>query len=196
MTPQDDIKRIQVILRVVADGIWGTKSQAAMDALLNAVNMPAPPPQSPLARVDERSEGNIATLHPRVQPLARALVVNAAAQGITIKILSGTRTYAEQDALFAKGGVTKARGGFSNHNFGIAFDVGAFNGTRYVPESPIYKAVAVLAKQLGFEWGGDWKSFVDEPHYQLRPPWARGMSERDMLAELRSRRASGKDAFA
>src|SRR5947207_494804 len=50
-----------------------------------------------------RSEGNIATLHPRVKPFARALIEKAAGQGIVIKVISAMRTYAEQDDLFAQG---------------------------------------------------------------------------------------------
>src|SRR5579859_3440231 len=82
------------------------------------------PPESP-ARVDLRSEKNIATLLPGVQPYARALVHKAADAGIAIKIISGLRTYEQQDALYAQGRskpgqiVTKAKGGQSNHNFGI-----------------------------------------------------------------------------
>jgi peptidoglycan L-alanyl-D-glutamate endopeptidase CwlK len=121
--------------------------------------------------------------------------------GITIKLISGLRTYEEQNALFAKGRtapgpiVTNARGGFSNHNFGIAFDVGVFRGTAYVPESPQYKAVGAIGTDLGLEWGGNWTSIKDEPHFQLRPRWAAGMRERDMLAELRDRKASGRPVF-
>lgn len=147
-------------------------------------------------RVSDRSERVIATLLPQVQPYARALIHAAAAQGIKIEILSGTRTYAEQDALFRKGGVTKARGGHSNHNFGIAFDVGVFSGSRYIPESPAYKAVMAIGRSMGLECGGDWKSFVDEPHYQLRPSWAKGLPESQMLAELRQRVSAGKTVFA
>ena len=49
---------------------------------------------------------------------------------------------------------------------------------------------------MGLEWGGNWKSIQDEPHFQLRPEWAGGMGERDMLAELRQRKDSGKDFYA
>jgi peptidoglycan L-alanyl-D-glutamate endopeptidase CwlK len=45
------------------------------------------------------------------------------------------------------------------------------------------------------EWGGDWK-FVDEPHYQLRPHWAKGMTEREMLAILRTRVSKKIDILA
>lgn len=147
--------------------------------------------------VDARSERLIATLHENVRPYARALLHKAAQQGITLIVTSGTRTYAEQDALFNKRPpVTKARGGHSNHNFGIAFDVTIFEGGVPVWESPLYKAVGSMGKSLGLSWGGDWKSFVDEPHFELRPKWAEELSENEMLAELRSRHDSNKDAFA
>lgn len=158
---------------------------------------------------DSRSEKNIATLHPRVRPFARALIEKAAGQGIIIKVTSATRSFAEQDELFAQGRtkpgkiVTKVRGGFSNHNFGIAIDITIFKGssdpenaTTPVFESPLYKAIGALGTDLGLEWGGNWTSFKDEPHFQLRPGWAADMSERDMLTELRSRKESGEDFFA
>lgn len=134
--------------------------------------------------------------------MARALVQKAAASGIQIKVISGTRSFEEQDALFAKGRtapgpkVTNARGGFSNHNFGIAFDIGVFSGNRYLPESPKYKAVGVLGMELGLEWGGNWTTIVDQPHFQLRPAWAQDLPEREMLASLRERLASGQPVFA
>ena len=152
-------------------------------------------------RVDDRSEKIIATLLPEVQPYARALVKKAAQHGITIKILSGLRTYEEQNELFAQGRtkpgrtVTNARAGFSNHNFGIAFDIGIFEGTKYIDESPTYKAIGILGMDLGLEWGGNWKTIVDQPHFQLRPKWAADIKERDMLAELRTRKESGKGTY-
>lgn len=154
-----------------------------------------------LEPVDARSEKTIATLLPEVQPFARALVHKANVNGVKIKILSGLRTYEEQNALYAQGRtapgnkVTNARGGFSNHNFGIAFDIGIFEGAKYLGDSPKYKAVGVLGMELGLEWGGNWKTIVDQPHYQLRPLWASNISERDMLAELRGRKESGVGVY-
>jgi peptidoglycan LD-endopeptidase CwlK len=162
---------------------------------------------------DSRSEKNIATLLPRVRPFARALIEKVANQGIIIKVTSGTRSFAEQDELFAKGRttppigkkfiVTNARGGFSNHNFGIAFDVTIFEGSTDpekaktpVFESPVYKAIGALGTELGLEWGGNWKTLTDEPHFQLRPGWAADLREPEMLAQLRERKDSGKDFFA
>lgn len=151
--------------------------------------------------VDARSEGEIATLLPEVQPLARQLVNQSVSQGFIIKIISGTRTYDEQNALYAQGRtapgsvVTKAKGGYSNHNFGLAFDIGLFKAADYIDDSPDYTTVSEWGKELGLTWGGDWQGIVDQPHYELRPSWAIGMSESDMLAELRHRKENNIPVF-
>ena len=124
-----------------------------------------------------RSEGNIQSLQPKAQEKARAFlkqVNDGLGDGdVVLKIISGTRTYAEQDALFAQGRtkfpgpiVTRARGGQSNHNFGVAWDIGVFKAGQYIPESELYKKAGEIGKSLGLEWGGDWKTIQDEPHFQ------------------------------
>ena len=198
MTLDATIRAVQSKVGVTVDGNPGPKTWAAIHRTI--VSEATSTSIGKLA--DERSERTIATLLPQVQPLARALVESAASIGIAIKVISGTRTYDEQNALYEQGRtkpgsvVTNARGGYSNHNFGIAFDIGVFEGGRYVKESPAYKAVGALGMKLGLDWGGSWRTIADEPHFQLRPAWAREMSERDMLAELRARRARGQSAFA
>ena len=193
------MRAIQKELGIGVDGYAGLET---WQAIYNRIVPNAQPPAAISGKVDDRSEKVIATLLPEVQPYARALVTKAGADGITIKVISGLRTYDEQNDLYAQGRtkpgriVTNARGGFSNHNFGIAFDVGVFEGSQYLDESPKYKAVGVLGMDLGLEWGGNWKTIQDEPHFQLRPKWAGDLSERDMLAELRSRKESGKAAYA
>lgn len=202
MKIDDMIAAIQKKLDVQADGHGGPETWGAVYAALVKPSIARKAPGLAVAKVDDRSEANIATLLPEVQPIARALVQKAATAGIQIKVISGTRSYEEQDALYAQGRtapgliVTKARAGYSNHNFGIAFDIGVFEGRRYLPESPKYKAVGALGIDLGLEWGGSWKSLTDEPHFQLRPEWARDMNERTLLAGLREREAAGASLFA
>ncbi len=196
------IKAIQRKLKVDDDGKAGSETWGAIYATIVKPTVSGVAPAIAISKVDDRSEKNIGTLLPEVQPIARALVQKAAANGIQIKIISGLRSYEQQDALYAQGRtapgpkVTNARGGYSNHNFGIAFDVGVFSGNSYLPESPKYKAVGVLGMDMGLEWGGNWTSVVDQPHFQLRPTWASVLSEKEMLAELRDRVASGQSIFA
>lgn len=210
------IRAVQKKLGAFVDGSPGPETWGAIHLVVvgkkapdEVKNVDTPTLAGDGKTADSRSEGNIATLHPRVRPFARALIEKAGGQGIIIKVISAMRTYAEQDKLFAQGRtepgdiVTNARGGFSNHNFGIAFDIGIFTGSSdpekaktYVPESPVYKAIGALGTELGLEWGGNWKKINDQPHFQLRPGWAADLSEPDMLAELRKRKDSGKDFYA
>lgn len=153
--------------------------------------------------VDDRSAKNIATLHKGVRGVFERITVEgtriARSMGAdSYVMISGTRTYAEQNALYARGRtapgsrVTNARGGYSNHNFGIAGDFGVFAGGKYLDSSNpalasrVHNAVAkwVKANIPKVEWGGDWKSFRDEPHYQYRT----GLS----LSQMRARVAAGQ----
>jgi peptidoglycan L-alanyl-D-glutamate endopeptidase CwlK len=210
MTLDQIIRAVQTQLKVQVDGAAGTETWEAIYRQIvgplpegdSTPGAAVPLPGSSIDAIDTRSEKVLAGLLPEVRPLARALVQKAAAHGINLRIISGLRTYAEQDALYAQGRtapgdkVTNARGGYSNHNFGIAFDVGVFEGSKYLGDSPKYKAAGVLGTELGLEWGGNWKSIVDQPHYQLRPAWAAELSERDMLAELRKRSAEGTPVYS
>jgi peptidoglycan L-alanyl-D-glutamate endopeptidase CwlK len=147
--------------------------------------------------IDQRSEKNIRTLVPEVRPLATKLIEIATEAGISVKVISGHRSYAEQDALYAQGRtkpgavVTKAKGGYSNHNFGLAFDIGIFSkdGKSYFGEHADYKRCGVIGESLGLEWGGRWKSFPDEPHFQYNPL---GLS----IAQMRERTAKGQSLTA
>jgi peptidoglycan L-alanyl-D-glutamate endopeptidase CwlK len=152
---------------------------------------------------DARSSENLSGLHPRVQNLALILLQRALEAEIIIKIISGMRTIEEQDKIYAKGRtapgkiVTTKRGGFSNHNFGLAFDIGIFKGKKYIEESPDYRSIGKLGESIGLVWGGSWKSFPDEPHFELRPEWAIEITSSDeYLSKLRGLAAQNKDFFS
>ncbi|UCV05682.1 M15 family metallopeptidase [Dechloromonas denitrificans] len=202
MRIEEIIEAVQQVLGIDIDGKAGPQTWNAIYERLVEKKINAQNPSDSISPVDSRSEKVIATLLPQVQPIARALVQKASLAGVTIKIISGLRTYAEQDALYDQGRttpgsvVTNARGGYSNHNFGIAFDVGVFEGAKYLPDSPKYKAVGALGVDLGLDWGGNWKTIVDQPHFQLRPTWAADITEKQMLAELRSRLGDGRAVYA
>lgn len=73
-----------------------------------------------------------------------------------------------------KAGTSKARFGQSLHNYypALAFDI-AFVKSDNTLDWGVqqFKNFAKLAKGYGLEWGGDWKGFVDNPHFQLPMTW-------------------------
>lgn len=176
----DDVRTDQRLLNLAGygagapDGIVGSRTRAAYErwaADVAAVWMETPVP-------DERSARNLTGLLPDVQRRARVWLARAAEvageQGLVVKIICGTRSWAEQDALYAQGRtmkgprVTNARGGYSWHNYGVAFDIGLFTaGGGYVTADADYRRLVKAAGVPdGFEWGGNWKSFPDVPHFQ------------------------------
>ena len=128
-------------------------------------------------------------LHPYVKQQTEKLLEAAnkriAKGGHTVRITQAYRSKAEQDALYAQGRngdtrpkVTNAKGGQSMHNFGLAIDFCLISpdGKKAVwdttkdfdkDKKADWLEVVEEAKKLGFEWGGDWKSFKDYPHFQL-----------------------------
>jgi len=124
-----------------------------------------------------RSERNMGTgMNPIVKKSALEVVRRAYKEGINVQISHGMRTYAEQNALYAQGRtkpgniVTNARGGYSNHNFGLAVDyfLTSEDGSKAIwTVNSKWRRVAAIAKGLGFEWGGDWTSFKDYPHLEM-----------------------------
>src|SRR5215468_8537392 len=94
------IRAVQEALGVYSDGKPGPET---WQAIYNRICPDAQPPEPSADKVDDRSERVIATLLSEVQPYARALIAKAAANGITIKAISGLRTYDEQNDLYAQG---------------------------------------------------------------------------------------------
>ena len=125
--------------------------------------------------IDPRSAANIATLRKDAQEKASGWLLKCLEEGINVKVICGTRTYAEQAALFAKGRtepgpkVTNARPGYSWHNFGVAWDFVVFDAKGQPQwESPLMERCGRIAEELGLDWGGSWTGFQDTPHVQLK----------------------------
>lgn len=134
--------------------------------------------------VRSKSASKMSGLIPVVAAAALALIDRCYARGVYVLITHGYRTYAEQDALYAQGRtkpgkvVTKARGGESNHNFGVAIDFALLlaDGRSVSWDTlmdadkdslPDWSEVVEEAKKLGFAWGGDWRTFKDMPHLEM-----------------------------
>lgn len=143
--------------------------------------------------MDSRSALTLATLLPVVQPRFKSFYETASkamkVHGLSVLFVSGTRSYAEQSALYAQGRtmpgkkVTNARAGFSNHNFGVAVDLAVFRGKTWLSESPAYDWLGPIGEACGLKWGGRWKD-PDRPHYE----YPTGLT----MAQMRERVAAGK----
>ena len=163
-----------------------TPPKVTQDASKNKEKTPVAKVTSPApaaSKVSQRNEREIAKLHPQVQGLIRSFINKVYAQHqVQLVIVQSYRTYAQQDALYAKGRtapgsvVTRAKGGQSNHNFALAVDVFPLweDGQLHMDAKSdkknvqILRTIAPVGKSIGLEWGGDWKSIVDNPHFQLK----------------------------
>ena len=124
---------------------------------------------------------DISLCHPELQKKAEKIVSACRGQGLLIGIGECYRSIAEQDALYAKGRtapgsiVTNAKGSSysSHHQWGTAFDIYRNDGTgAYNNNDGFFDLVGTIGVKIGLEWGGNWKSPVDKPHFQL-PYWGR-----------------------
>ncbi len=125
-----------------------------------------------------------ADLHPVVRQNQEVLIQKAADKGIRVIVTDGFRSFQEQNSLYEKGRsaegqiVTHAKGGDSYHNFGLAIDFALLDNQGNALWDTGYDGngngksdwmeVVSIAKDLGFQWGGDWKHFKDYPHLEMR----------------------------
>ena len=93
--------------------------------------------------------------------------------GLDVLVTNTVRDREYQEYLYAQGRtrpgsiVTNGRiPTFHADTAGLAFDFCKnVKGHEYDDNAFFYKAAAI-AKEMGFSWGGDWKSFPDMPHIQ------------------------------
>jgi len=117
--------------------------------------------------LDARSLRNLQGVHP---DLVR--VITAAAEGAEFIVTEGLRTPERQQKLRDAGASQTLR---SRHLTGHAVDLAALVDGDVRWDWPLYdrlgahvkQTAAALVPPVPIEWGGDWKSFRDGPHFQL-----------------------------
>lgn len=119
-------------------------------------------------KLSERSLDKMKGVNPLlVQIVKRAIEITTIDFGVT----EGLRTLERQKELVESG---KSQTMNSKHLKGRAVDLVAMPNGRVSWELKYYKHIAVAMKQaaseLGvqIEWGGDWVSFIDAVHFQLK----------------------------
>lgn len=123
------------------------------------------------------SQNRLNKVHPELARRVTLLIQALANKGMTVEVVQGLRTFAEQDALYRQGRtkpgqvVTRVRGGQSYHNYGLAVDLCPFvNGKPQWNDNAKFIRIGVEAAKLGLDWGGSWKKFIDKPHVQMPGP--------------------------
>lgn len=122
-----------------------------------------------LAALDARSERALKGVHPDLQRIVRRA---ARVSQIAFIVTEGVRSEAKQRALVAAGASRTMK---SRHLTGHAVDVAVLVDGKVRWDWPLYGQLAVTFKNvarelnLPLEWGGDWRTFKDGPHFQL--PW-------------------------
>jgi hypothetical protein len=125
--------------------------------------------------MNEASKKRLLAVHPELARRVQLVILMLEKPDRQIEVVQGVRTFAEQDALYAKGRtkpgqiVTRARGGQSNHNYGLAVDLCPFVKGKPDWNAPfeLWAMIGNAARIQRLEWGGDWKKFIDKPHVQL-----------------------------
>ncbi len=128
--------------------------------------------------MDARSEATLALVDPALATRVRDAAAVLEAEGTWVLVVSGLRTAAEQNALYAQGRttpghiVTNARAGFSMHNYGLAVDVvpylsGSSGQLNWNPNTPQFRAMVSALENEDLIWGGSWKTIPDEDHFQM-----------------------------
>lgn len=125
---------------------------------------------------DRYTDRRITFLHPIIRDRVTAFI-NKADKELEIKLRITSdghlRSFKKQDELYAQGRstsgniITNAKAGESYHNYGLAFDLVEIKDGKALWNNPNWNKIGELGKSFGFNWGGDWRSFKDYPHFEL-----------------------------
>jgi len=131
--------------------------------------------------MDKITLDRIELLHPALREEAKQIYAEICERltgRATCRFAYTLRTFAEQDALYnQKPKVTKAKGGQSYHNYGLAVDIVLLlNDGKVASWDTVtdfdgdgladWQEVVYVFGLFGWEWGGNWKTFPDKPHFQ------------------------------
>ena len=154
---QNAVITFQKARGLVADGIVGKATTTALESELK-----------------KKSEVDKYKLLVDLSFTAREFLYQCKNAGYDLRITSGFRSFAEQQALYDQGRkdktkpiVTNAKPGQSQHNFGKAFDVCFLGKEPYPNDDKKWKAIADIGKSLGLKPGYYFKKFVDKPHFEI-----------------------------
>ena len=124
------------------------------------------------------SKAKLKGVHPDLVRVVNRCAKDWTDKQFTFGLTCGVRTLEEQKVLVKKGAskTLKSRHIPAPNGYSHAVDVVAFIDGKVRWDWPLYDKIAkamkaaAKAEKVSIEWGGDWVSFKDGPHFQL--PWA------------------------
>ena len=114
---------------------------------------------------------DISLLRDDVEANCRVFLDICKAEGLPVLVTQTVRDNEYQASLYAQGR-TKPGKIVTNtkiptyHGDGLAFDICKNVKGQEYSDANFFKRCGEIGKMVGFSWGGDWKSFVDRPHFQ------------------------------
>lgn len=118
-------------------------------------------------KLSSRSLKNLQGVHPDLVAVVKLAITRTP---VDFMVIEGLRTLERQKQL-VKSGASKTLN--SRHLTGHAVDIVPLVNGKVSWDWPLYHRIAPVimdcAMELGvsLEWGGDWKTFKDGPHWQL-----------------------------
>ena len=109
---------------------------------------------------------DIDKLRPDVAANCKTFLTMCAREGLQVLITGTVRDAAYQEQCYKNGTAKTKVPSFHSEAAGLAFDICKnVKGGEY-SDLAFFDKCAAIGKRIGFEWGGDWKSFPDRPHFQ------------------------------
>lgn len=109
---------------------------------------------------------NINDLRADVAANCRIFIEECRKAGYPVLVTQTVRDAEYQAQLYRDGYAKTAVPSFHGAKAGLAFDICKNVRGQEYSDNAFWQGVAKIGKEMGFTWGGDWKSFPDKPHFQ------------------------------
>ena len=113
---------------------------------------------------------SIDRLRPDVAANCRIWQQRCQEAGLAVLVTGTVRDDEYQQYCYKNGTAATPIPSFHSVKAGLAFDFCKNVKGHEYDDPAFFSQAAAIAKEMGFEWGGDWKSFPDRPHLQ----WSEG----------------------
>src|SRR5690606_18759879 len=117
---------------------------------------------------------DVSELAPNAQLAIRAFFYECSKVGINVFVTETYRSQGRQNYLYEQG---RSRSGSvvtwtrsSRHTSRLAWDIAVCPPNSLYDVATLVRAGAI-ARKLGITWGGDWKSNIDRPHFEVNAKW-------------------------